>query len=73
MKELLIRLVYCEMLGHDASFGHIHALKFVQSPTLLEKRIGYLAVSLLLHKDHELIVLLINTLQKVLLNCSSCI
>jgi AP-4 complex subunit epsilon-1 len=52
------------MLGHDASFGHIHALKFVQSPTLLEKRIGYLAVSLLLHKDHELIVLLINTLQK---------
>ena len=39
-RELLIRLIYCEMLGQDASFGYIHAIKFAQRSSLLEKRTG---------------------------------
>lgn len=60
MKEFLIRMIYVEMLGHDATFGHIHAVKIVACRGLLEKRVGYLAVSLTLHADHEFIFLLIN-------------
>lgn len=40
MKENLLRLVYFEMLGHDASFGFIHAVNYTQKEKLFDKRIG---------------------------------
>ncbi|XP_042543570.1 AP-4 complex subunit epsilon-1 [Dipodomys spectabilis] len=64
MKECMVRLIYCEMLGYDASFGYIHAIKLAQQGNLLEKRVGYLAVSLFLHESHELLLLLVNTVLK---------
>ncbi|PIA35948.1 hypothetical protein AQUCO_03400085v1 [Aquilegia coerulea] len=64
MKEYIIRLVYIEMLGHDASFGYIHAVKMTHDDSLLLKRTGYLAVTLFLNEDHDLIILIVNTIQK---------
>ncbi|XP_076983988.1 AP-4 complex subunit epsilon-1 isoform X2 [Tamandua tetradactyla] len=64
MKECMVRLIYCEMLGYDASFGYIHAIKLAQQGNLFEKRVGYLAVSLFLHENHELLLLLVNTVVK---------
>ncbi|XP_050376332.1 AP-4 complex subunit epsilon [Argentina anserina] len=64
MKEYLIRLVYVEMLGHDASFAYIHAVKMTHDDNLVLKRTGYLAVSLFLNDDHDLIILIVNTIQK---------
>ncbi|ERM97979.1 hypothetical protein AMTRI_Chr06g173070 [Amborella trichopoda] len=64
MKEYIIRLVYVEMLGHDASFGYIHAVKMTHDDALLLKRTGYLAVTLFLNEDHDLIILIVNTIQK---------
>ncbi|XP_068666799.1 AP-4 complex subunit epsilon-like [Aristolochia californica] len=64
MKEYIIRLVYVEMLGHDASFGYIHSVKMTHDDSLLLKRTGYLAVTLFLSEDHDLIILIVNTIQK---------
>ena len=40
MRELLIRLIYCEMLGIECSWGYIHAIKMTQSSNIMDKRIG---------------------------------
>ncbi|KAL2548104.1 AP-4 complex subunit epsilon [Forsythia ovata] len=64
LKEYLIRLLYVEMLGHDASFGYIYAVKMTHDENLLFKRTGYLAVTLFLNEDHDLIILIVNTIQK---------
>uniref|UniRef100_A0A7N0TFH6 AP-4 complex subunit epsilon n=1 Tax=Kalanchoe fedtschenkoi TaxID=63787 RepID=A0A7N0TFH6_KALFE len=64
MKEYIMRLVYVEMLGHDASFGYIYAVKMTHDDNLSLKRTGYLAVTLFLNEDHDLIILIVNTIQK---------
>ena len=63
-KELLVRVVYVEMLGHDASFGYIKAVEFCAKTNLMEKRMGYMAASLCLSPDHEFRFMLINQLQR---------
>jgi len=62
MKELLIRAIYVEMLGHDATFSHIYAVNLTQSKNLLVKRIGYLACSLFIADSSEMVILMISTI-----------
>lgn len=64
MRELIIRMMYCEMLGHRVEFGYIHAVNMTQRPSLTEKRVGYLAATLFLDSSSELLILLVNTLQR---------
>ena len=64
MKEAIVRMMYAEMLGHDASFGHIHAVNMTQQASLVSKRVGYLASALCLHAGHELTTLLVNTMRR---------
>jgi AP-4 complex subunit epsilon-1 len=52
------------MLGHDASFGHIHAVKMTHDESLPLKRTGYLAVALFIDERHDLVILVVNTIQK---------
>lgn len=64
MREFLIRGLYCEMLGYPVPFVYIHALNMTQSQRLLDKRVGYLCTSMFLHDDHELLLLLLNSVRK---------
>ena len=64
MKELLIRALYIEMLGHNAEFAYIHAVNLTQSKNLVLKRMGYLLCSLFFNQESELLIMLISTIQK---------
>jgi AP-4 complex subunit epsilon-1 len=50
------------MLGHDASFGYIQAVKMTHDNDLLLKRSEYLVVILFVNEDHDLIILIVNTI-----------
>jgi AP-4 complex subunit epsilon-1 len=39
MKELMVRLIYVEMLGHDASWGHVNALRACSEKPMLTKKV----------------------------------
>ncbi len=39
LKEVLVRLTYVEMLGHDASWGHVKALQACSDTNLLTKKV----------------------------------
>ena len=56
------------MLGHSASFAHIHAINLTQSKNLVLKRIGYLMCSLFFDKNSDLLIMLVATILKDLTN-----
>ena len=43
MKELVVRMIYVEMLGQDASFAYIKAVELCAATSISQKRVGYLA------------------------------
>ena len=40
LKELLVRLIYVEMLGQDASWAHVKALQACSETNLITKKVG---------------------------------
>lgn len=64
IKESLVRLIYVEMLGHDASFAYVHAIQLTASGDIMQKRVGYLTAALTLSPDHEFRFMLVNQLQR---------
>lgn len=64
MENCLLQAMYFEMLGHPTPFAYMHAVKLLQQGNLRQKLIGYLATSVFLHPNHELTLLLINSIQR---------
>jgi AP-4 complex subunit epsilon-1 len=63
-REFIVRLIYVDMLGQDASFGLVKAINLTQQKGVHDKRTGYLASSLLLSHNPELLILLVNSMQR---------
>ncbi|KYQ88283.1 adaptin N-terminal domain-containing protein [Tieghemostelium lacteum] len=63
-RECLIRMIYCHMLGFNVEFGHVNALNMTQDSEIWNKRTGYLALSLCLPDRHELLIMVVNSIQK---------
>lgn len=59
-----MQLLYIYILGWDVDFGHLEAVNLISANNYSEKQIGYLAVTLFLHEQHELLHLVINTIRK---------
>lgn len=66
------KLLYIHMMGYPTHFGQMECLKLIVSPQYSDKRIGYLALMLLLDERQEVLMLVTNSLKMfVLASCSA--
>ncbi|KAJ5929632.1 AP-2 complex subunit alpha [Penicillium verhagenii] len=69
-KKYVCKLLYVYIQGYDVDFGHLEAVNLISSTKYSEKQIGYLAVTLFLHEEHELLHLVVNSIRKDLMDNS---
>lgn len=62
--EYAIKAIYSEMLGQEASFAYVFIIKMIESKSVMVKKVGYLACSLMLHNSPDLKILLVQSLLK---------
>ncbi|EEH45165.1 uncharacterized protein PADG_01315 [Paracoccidioides brasiliensis Pb18] len=67
-KKYVCKLLYVYIQGYDIDFGHLEAVNLISANKYSEKQIGYLAVTLFLHEQHELLHLVVNSIRKDLLD-----
>ena len=63
-KKYVWKLLYIFMLGYEVDFGIIEAVHLLAMPGYSEKTCGYLAVTLLLDEEHEMMQLVINSVRE---------
>lgn len=64
VKEFLVRAIYVEMLGQDASYAYIRAVELCASTNIAQKRTGYLFSTLCFSPTHEFRFMLVNQMQR---------
>lgn len=57
------KLMYIHMLGYPTHFGQMECLKLISAQSFNDKRIGYLALTLLLNEQAEVLTLVTNSLK----------
>mmetsp|Transcript_35625 Transcript_35625/g.111112 ORF Transcript_35625/g.111112 Transcript_35625/m.111112 type:complete len:1029 (+) Transcript_35625:63-3149(+) len=62
-KKYVWKLLYAYMLGYDVDFGHIQAVELCSSIKFSEKTAGYLAMSMLLWDNAEILRLVVNSVK----------
>ncbi len=67
-KKYVCKLLYIYILGWNLDFGHLEAVNLISATKFSEKQIGYLAVTLFLHEEHDLLHLVVNSIRKDLVD-----
>lgn len=62
-KKYVWKLLYAYMLGYDVDFGHFQAVELCSSMKFSEKNAGYLAISLLLADNSDILRLVVNSIK----------
>ena len=62
-RKYVSKLMYTYMFGYDVDFGYTECLSLLSSNKYHEKATGYLAMQLFLNEKHEMIPLIVNSLQ----------
>lgn len=62
-KKYVWKLLYAYMLGYDIDFGHFQAVELCSSQKFSEKNAGYLAISLLLSDNADILRLVVNSIK----------
>ncbi|KAK6543329.1 hypothetical protein TWF694_000082 [Orbilia ellipsospora] len=67
-KKYVCKLLYIYILGWNVDFGHLEAVSLISASKYSEKQIGYLAVTLFLNENHDLLHLVVNSIKKDLMD-----
>ena len=67
-KKYVCKLLYIYIQGYNVDFGHLEAVNLISATKYSEKQIGYLAVTLFLHEQHDLLPLVVNSIRKDLMD-----
>eukprot|EP00927_Polykrikos_kofoidii_P066103 TRINITY_DN61764_c0_g1_i1.p1 TRINITY_DN61764_c0_g1~~TRINITY_DN61764_c0_g1_i1.p1 ORF type:complete len:1014 (+),score=195.45 TRINITY_DN61764_c0_g1_i1:148-3189(+) len=62
-KKYVWKLLYAYMLGYEIDIGHFQAVQLCSSSKFSEKTAGYLAISLLLSDNAEILSLVVNSIK----------
>ena len=60
----MAKLLFLSILGYPTHFGQMEAIKLLASPRFSDKRMGYLALGLLVDEKHEVLTLVTNCLSQ---------
>lgn len=63
-KKYLSKIVFTYILGYHIDTGHMEAVNLIASSKYSEKQIGYLALTLLMHENSDMVRLVVNSIRK---------
>ncbi|KAK8827721.1 hypothetical protein WA577_007268 [Blastocystis sp. JDR] len=64
----LQKLIYLNLLGYNFDWAEFHVIEVMSQPLYKERRVGYLAATVLIRPESELFILCANTLKKAFLS-----
>ncbi|GBE61552.1 adaptin N terminal region family protein [Babesia ovata] len=62
-RKNIAKLLLIHLMGYSTNFGQVECIKLVASNKFVDKRLGYLALSLLLTEDTDVLTLAINSIK----------